>query len=85
MARGPLTNFNYEEKIEALKAKIEKKQSEVRELKSQLSDMEKAFAAQKNTELLNFLHAEGLDPSRASDLIRKALDMERQQNQEYQQ
>ena len=83
MPRGVPKKINHEERIAGLKARIDKKQAELKELRSQLADAENAFNNQKNEELRNFLDGEGIDATRAGELIRRALEMEKQQNQQY--
>ena len=84
MPRGVPRKVNHEEKINELKTKIEKKQAELKALRTQLADAETAFNNQKNEELRNFLHNEGIDATRAGELIRRALEMEKQQQQQNQ-
>ena len=80
MPRGVPKVVNYEEKIGDLKSRIEKKQLELKNLRVQLSEAEAEYKNKKNEELNNFLASEGIDATRASELIRRALEMEKQQN-----
>jgi len=54
---------NYDQKIEAIKAKIETKSAQLRDLKEELAKIEKAAAASKNEEIANFIVSKGLNPA----------------------
>ena len=54
---------NYDQKIEAIKAKIETKSAQLRDLKEELAKIEKAAAASKNEEIANFIISKGLNPA----------------------
>ena len=82
MPRGIPNVINYEERIATLKNKIEKKQEELRSLRAQLTEAETAFQNRKNKELLDLLDDKGIDAARAGELIRRALEMEQQQQQQ---
>ena len=82
MPRGVPKVVNYEEKIADLKSRIEKKQAELKNLRVQLADVETEYKNKKNEELNNFLQSEGIDATRASELIRRALEMEKQQSEQ---
>lgn len=80
MPRGIPNVVNFEEKIAAIKGKIEKKQNEIKDLRSQLVEAEAAYQKHKNKELMDLLSDKGIDASRAGELIRRALEMEQNQN-----
>ncbi|MBE6101252.1 MAG: hypothetical protein E7200_04015 [Selenomonas ruminantium] len=54
---------NYDQKIEAIKAKIETRSAQLRDLKEELAKIEKAAAASKNEEIANFIVSKGLNPA----------------------
>ena len=54
---------NYDQKIEAIKAKIETKTAQLKALKDELAKVEKAAAASKNEEVANFIAGKGLNPA----------------------
>ena len=55
--------INYDQKIEAIKAKIETKTAQLKALKDELAKVEKAAAASKNEEVANFIAGKGLNPA----------------------
>lgn len=81
MPRGIPNVINYEEKIATLKAKLEKKQEELKSIRMQLTEAEAAFQKHKNKELMDLLEDKGIDAARAGELIRRALEMEQNQQQ----
>ena len=54
---------NYDQKIESLKAKIETKTAQLKKLKEQLADVERAAAQSKNEEVMSFLADKKLNPA----------------------
>ena len=54
---------NYDQKIEAIKAKIETKTAQLKALKDELAKVEKAAAASKNEEITSFIADKGLNPA----------------------
>ena len=54
---------NYDQKIEAIKAKIETKTAQLKALKEELAKVEKAAAASKNEEISSFISDKGLNPA----------------------
>ena len=51
---------NYEEKISAIEAKIEKKQNEIKALKSQLSELKAKKASDDYQELTEYMQVDNL-------------------------
>jgi hypothetical protein len=82
MPRGVPKTVNHEEKIADLKKRIEKKQLELKNLRVQLVEAEAEYKNKKNEELNKFLESEGIDATRAGELIRRALEMEKQQGEQ---
>ena len=62
---------NYDQKIEALKGKIEAKTAQLKKLKDQLAEVEKAAAASKNEEVMAFLSNKGLNPDEVLNVLRE--------------
>jgi len=54
---------NYDQKIEAIKAKIVTKTAQLKALKEELAKVEKAAAASKNEEIASFISDKGLNPA----------------------
>ena len=54
---------NYDQKIESLKAKIETKTVQLKKLKEQLADVERAAAQSKNEEVMSFPADKKLNPA----------------------
>lgn len=54
---------NYEQKIEALKGKIETKQEQLKALKKQLADLESAQAQSKMQDIASLIEEKGLNPA----------------------
>ncbi|MBO6293684.1 MAG: hypothetical protein J6N51_15730 [Selenomonas sp.] len=54
---------NYDQKIEAIKAKIETKTAQLKALKDELAKVEKAAAASKSEEISSFISDKGLNPA----------------------
>ena len=54
---------NYDQKIEAIKAKIVIKTAQLKALKEELAKVEKAAAASKNEEIASFISDKGLNPA----------------------
>ena len=67
---------NYEQKIEGLKAKIETKTAQLKKLKEQLAEVEKAAAASKNEEVMAFLSNKGLNPDEVLNVLRERFGNE---------
>lgn len=54
---------NYEQRIEALKGKIETKQEQLKALKKQLADLESAQAQSKMQDIASLIESKGLNPA----------------------
>lgn len=67
---------NYDQKIEAIKAKIEAKTAQLKKLKEQLAEVEKAAAASKNEEVMSFLSNKGLNPDEVLNVLRERFGNE---------
>lgn len=67
---------NYDQKIEALKAKIEAKTVQLRKLKEQLVEVEKAAAQSKNEEVMAFLANKNLNPDDVLNVLRERFGQE---------
>ncbi len=67
---------NYDQKIESIKAKIEAKTAQLKKLKDQLAEVEKAAAASKNEEVMNFLSTKGLNPDDVLNVLRERFGNE---------
>lgn len=62
---------NYDQKIESLKAKIETKTLQLKKLKEQLAEVEKAAAQSKNEEVMSFLADNNLNPNDVLNVLRE--------------
>jgi predicted nucleic acid-binding Zn-ribbon protein len=61
--------MNYDKKIEAIRAKIETKQSQIKTLKAQLAEYEKAQAENRIQDISEAIQKKGLNPQDVLNLI----------------
>ena len=67
---------NYDQKIESLKVKIETKTAQLKKLKEQLAEAEKAAAQSKNEEVMAFLASRNLNPDDVMNVLRERFGQE---------
>ena len=67
---------NYAEKINALNAKIEKKQSELKKLKEQLNEYKEAQEKENSKELLTMMAENGISATQAVDALKNAFNVQ---------
>ena len=67
---------NYDQKIESLKVKIETKTAQLKKLKEQLAEAEKAAAQSKNEEVMAFLASKNLNPDDVMNVLRERFGQE---------
>ena len=65
---------NYDKKINELEAKIEKKSTEIKNLKSELNTLISHVEEQKNQELLELLAEHNIPASKAVEIIKRAIE-----------
>lgn len=66
-------NVNYDQKIDALKAKIEKKTEELKGLKAMVADLEEKKTKSDFKALNEFLAAKGINPEDAMGKLKEAF------------
>lgn len=64
---------NYDQKINALEAKIEKKTNELKVLKAQLNDLEEKKTKNDFRALNEFLAAKGISPEAAMEKLKEVF------------
>ncbi len=67
---------NYAEKINALNAKIEKKQSELKKLKEQLNEYKEAQEKENSKELLTMMAENGISADQAVNALKNAFNVQ---------
>ena len=68
--------INYEQKIEEINAKIETKLAQVKKLKEEKANLEKAAAASKTEEIMNFIATKGLNADEVLNVLRERFGNE---------
>ena len=63
--------MDYGKKIDTLKAKIERKQAELKGLKEQLADVERKQAASKMQDISAIIQEKGLNPQDVLNVIKE--------------